>query len=176
MGGFKSLPKYGAYVTKECCVRVMSSLAYWSCYGMTDSQQTSSVNTTALTVHTVAVPAWRFSPPCWKEMCHHLYGNGTAVWHPWIQASCHRLKNAARSLNQVLKATVTLLVFILLSVALLCVLLLTVVNNVMVHEVLHEAHSSYSICSFLVAHKPIYKLLCHKAVRIRAQVVASVLN
>lgn len=54
--------------------------------------------------------------------------------------------------------------------------LLTVMNNVIIHEVLHETDSCCSIWSFLMAHKPAYKLLCYKTVGIRAQVVTSVLN
>lgn len=46
----------------------------------------------------------------------------------------------------------------------------------MIHEVLHEADGRRSIWSFLVAHQPVYKFLCHKAVGIRAQVVAAVLD
>lgn len=57
-----------------------------------------------------------------------------------------------------------------------CCFLLTVVNDVMIHEVLQEADSGCSIRSFLVAHKPVYKFLRHKAIGIRAQVVTSVLN
>lgn len=54
--------------------------------------------------------------------------------------------------------------------------IVTVVNDVMIHEVLHEADGCRSIRSFLMAHQPVYKFLCHKAVWIRAQVVASVLD
>ncbi|TNN67325.1 hypothetical protein EYF80_022432 [Liparis tanakae] len=35
----------------------------------------------------------------------------------------------------------------------------------MVHEVLHEADGRGSVRSLLVAHEPVYKFLCHKAVR-----------
>lgn len=51
-----------------------------------------STDTAALTVHTVVVLSWRFSPLCWREMCRHPCGNGTAVWHPWTLASYHRLR------------------------------------------------------------------------------------
>lgn len=54
--------------------------------------------------------------------------------------------------------------------------LLTVVNDVMIHEVLQEADSSCSVWSFLVAQKPVNKFLCYKTVGICAQVVASVLD
>ena len=50
------------------------------------------------------------------------------------------------------------------------------VDDVVIHEVLHEAGSSCSIWSFFMAHKPVYKFLCHEAVWIGAQVVASVLD
>lgn len=46
----------------------------------------------ALTAHTAVVLAWRSSPLYWREMSHHPCGNGTAVWHPWRLASCHRLR------------------------------------------------------------------------------------
>lgn len=59
-----------------------------------------------------------------------------------------------------------------------CVLafLLTVVDDVMIHEMLQEADGGRSIGGFLVAHKPVYKFMCYKAVGIGAQVVASVLD
>lgn len=50
------------------------------------------------------------------------------------------------------------------------------VDDVVIHEVLHEAGSSCSIRSFLMAHEPVYKFLCHEAVWIGAQVVAPVLD
>lgn len=53
---------------------------------------------------------------------------------------------------------------------------LTVMNDVMVHEVLHETNSRRPIQSLLVTHQPVDQLLRHKAVRIRPQVVAPILD
>lgn len=53
---------------------------------------------------------------------------------------------------------------------------LTVVDDVMIHEMLQKADGSCSIRGFLMAHKPVYKFMCYKAVGIGAQVVAPVLD
>lgn len=50
------------------------------------------------------------------------------------------------------------------------------VNDVVVHEVLQQADGGHPIRSFFVAQNPVYELLSHEAVGIRAQVVASVLD
>ena len=52
-----------------------------------------------LTVHTVVVLAWRFSPLCWRGTCHHPCENGTEVWHLWIWASYHRLRRGSIQLK-----------------------------------------------------------------------------
>lgn len=60
----------------------------WLC---TSRSAPSTKQTAALTVHTIVVLACRCSPLYWREMCHHPCGNGTAVWHPGILSSYHRL-------------------------------------------------------------------------------------
>lgn len=57
-----------------------------------------------------------------------------------------------------------------------CWPLVTVVNDVMVHEVLQEADSGGSVGSLLVAHDPVDQLLRHEAVGVCSQVVAPVLD
>lgn len=57
-----------------------------------------------------------------------------------------------------------------------CRPLVTVVNDVMVHEVLQEADGGGSVRSLLVAHDPVDQLLRHEAVGVRSQMVAPVLD
>lgn len=52
---------------------------------------------------------------------------------------------------------------------------LTMVDNVMVHEMLHEADSCGPVWSFFMTDQPVCKLLGHKAVRVSTQVVTSFL-
>lgn len=52
----------------------------------------------------------------------------------------------------------------------------TVVNDVVVHEVLQQADGRGPIRSLFVAQDPVHQLLSHEAVGIGAQVVASVLD
>lgn len=54
--------------------------------------------------------------------------------------------------------------------------MVTMVNDVVVHEVLQEADCSGSVRSLLVAYDPVDQLLRHEAVGVRSQVVASVLD
>lgn len=52
----------------------------------------------------------------------------------------------------------------------------TMVNDVVVHEVLQQADGGHPIWSFFMAQNPVYELLSYEAVGICAQVVASVLD
>lgn len=52
----------------------------------------------------------------------------------------------------------------------------TMVYNVMVHQLLHEADRCGPIGSFLVADQPVSKLLGHNAVGVSAQMVPSILD
>ena len=54
--------------------------------------------------------------------------------------------------------------------------LLTMVNNVMVHKMLHETDCCGTIRCLLVSHEPVCELLGHKAVGVRAQMVPPFLN
>lgn len=54
--------------------------------------------------------------------------------------------------------------------------MITMVNDVVVHQVLQEADCGGSVRSLLVAHDPVDQLLRHKAVGVRSQMVAPVLD
>ncbi len=48
-------------------------------------------------------------------------------------------------------------------------------NDIMVHEVLHELDSSLSIRHFFMSNQPVNKLLSHKTIWVRSQMVSAVL-
>lgn len=51
----------------------------------------------------------------------------------------------------------------------------TVMNDIMVHEVLHKLDCSLSIRHFFMRNQPVNKLLSHKTIRVRSQMVSAVL-
>lgn len=52
----------------------------------------------------------------------------------------------------------------------------TVMDDVMVHQLLHEADARLSVRCFFVVDEPVCELLRHEAVWVRSEVVTSVLN
>lgn len=54
--------------------------------------------------------------------------------------------------------------------------MVTMVNDVVVHEVLQEANCGGSVRSLLVAHDPVDKLLRNEAIGVRSQMIAPVLD